>query len=179
MTGPAGSRPPIRLVDVELSAPLPGIDSACSLSGDPYREARLLVRLHGRPLGQLDLAVPPEGLDAGLVADAIWFGLDRLIREHVRGDGLRVPEKLTDAGFDHPSPAPCSWRTARQGPTWPSASIVVTTCGESPARLVKTVADALAQTYPAVEVVVVDNRPALSGVAAALASASPGSARPV
>ncbi len=170
---------PVRLVDVELGRPVADVDPIPSLSGDPYRTLRILVRLHRRPLGTVTVALPREGLDAGLVADAVWDRLSDDIRSHCRADGLPVPEKLTAAGLVHPAPGPaaCSWRAALRGRATPLVTVVITTCGGEDTRLHETVRGALAQTYPNVEVVVVDNRPATSGVAEALSAAFPGEAR--
>lgn len=58
--GRAGSAfEPIRVLEIELSAPLPRLDRTESPSGPAYSRARALVRLHGEPLGLLDLALPP------------------------------------------------------------------------------------------------------------------------
>ncbi|HEX2117747.1 MAG TPA: glycosyltransferase family A protein, partial [Acidimicrobiales bacterium] len=170
---------PVRLVDVELGRPLADVDPVPSLMGDPYRSLRILVRLHRRPLGTVTVALPREGLDAGLVADAVWDRLSEDIRSHCRADGLPVPEKLTAAGLSHPAPGPavCSWRAALRGRATPLVTVVITTCGGEDTRLHDTVRGALAQTYPNVEVVVVDNRPATSGVAEALSAAFPNEAR--
>lgn len=170
-------RGPVLLVDVELAAPLVDVDPVRSAAGELYRELRALVRLHRRPLGTVRLVLPAEGLDAGLVADAIWDRLAATIQAHCREDGLPVPEKLTAGGLHHPVSTRCSWRSALPGPDFPLATVVVTTCGGGEAKLTATVASALAQTYPSYEVVVVDNRPATSGVAAELAAAFPGEPR--
>jgi GT2 family glycosyltransferase len=97
---------------------------------------------------------------------------DRIVA-HCREDGLAVPLALDIAGLDHPTRTSCSWRDRRPGATFPFATLVITTCGGPGTRLTATVRDALAQTYPSYEVVVVDNRPATSGVPALLEAAYP------
>jgi glycosyltransferase involved in cell wall biosynthesis len=176
-SAPQGRRGPVRLVDVELSAPLRDVEPLRPQVGDAYAEIRLLVRLHRRPLGTVTLRMPAEGLDAGLMADAIWDRMGVAIRSHCRQDGLEVPEKLLADGLLHPVSTACSWRSALYGPALPLASVVITTCGGPGTRLTDTIAGALAQTYPNFEVVVVDNRPETSGVAVDLELAFPGERR--
>lgn len=165
---PPSTPGPMRLIDVELAAGLTDIVCAPSQLGERYGELRILVRLHTRPLGVVRLDLPPEGLDAALLAVAIWDRFSETVRRHCAQDGLPLPEKLTAAGYDHPASTPCGWRSALGAAAPPLATVVISTCGGPGSRLTATVGDALAQTYPNFEIVVVDNRPSTSGVAAAL-----------
>ncbi len=164
---------PVRLLDIELGRPLEDVLPLRPVLGGTYGELRILVRLHGRPLGTVTAGLRGEGLDAALVADAIWAEMAGAIRDHCRQDHLPVPEKLTANGLEHPGQQPCSWRSALGDAPPPLATVVITTCGGQGSRLVDTVSGALAQTYPRFEIVVVDNRPATSGVPAALRAAFP------
>ncbi|MGH9279398.1 MAG: glycosyltransferase [Acidimicrobiales bacterium] len=178
----------VRLVDVEVGLPIHDIQPKRSALGGTYEQLRLLVRMHRQPLGTVSLRLPLEGLDAGLVADAVWAAMAGAIQAHCRRDGLPVPEKLTSRGvqatqagrgvqatpagrgLDHPGEA-CSWRRRLAGKKLPLVSLVVTTCGGPHSRLISTLDDAVNQTYPNYEIVVVDNRPQASGVREALADA--------
>jgi len=183
------ARRPVRLVDVELGRPLEDVAPLRSDLGDSYEELRILVRLHRRPLGTVSVRLTEDGLDAGLLADAIWSALEGPIRDHCRQDRLPDPEKLTRGGLGDwlgdwlgdgptnptgdPGEPPCSWRRALGPSVPPFATIVITSCGGPGSRLTDTLRDALTQTYPRFEVVVVDNRPATSGVRDALDLAFP------
>ena len=167
----------VRLVDIELTEALPDIDAGVSLGGHPYRKLELLVRVHRRPLGAVHIDLPAEGLDAGLVADAIWAHLDQAVQDHFLADGLLAPEKLTALGLVPAGPAPCDWRADFDGAGAPLATVVVTTCGGAGSRLRDTLGDVLAQTYPNFEVVVVDNRPGTSGVQSVFDATSAGDGR--
>lgn len=174
MGGPGGGdrRGPVLLVDVELTEPLPDLDSGPAQDGGDYDEARVLVRLHHRPLGTVTLPLGPHGVVAGVVADAVWSEFSAAIVAHCREDGLGEPENLPEAGLPRcAGEPPCSWRRAleRAGVEPPLATVVVTTCGGPSGGLLRTVDDVLAQTYPRLDVVVVDNRPETSGVRHALA----------
>ncbi|MDQ1399398.1 MAG: hypothetical protein QOK20_1330, partial [Acidimicrobiaceae bacterium] len=157
---------PIRLLDVELTDPI-----AEQLPAGNHERVRILVRLHGHPLGTVNLPAGGAGvgsLDPALVAAAVWDQLAERIVGHCEHDGLDAPETLTVDGFDHPAVTACSWHCSRPGAPFPFATIVITTCGGPGSRLATTVRGALTQSYPSFEVVVVDNRPSTSGVPALL-----------
>jgi len=151
---------------VELTEPILDLRPA-----GPYAQVRVLVRLHRRPLGTVTLNLADGALDAGRLAVSIWDEMAEAIRSHFRNDGLALPETLTVEGFHEDGEAPCSWRSVLSDGTPPLATVVITTCGGPESRLLDTVGDALAQTYPRFEVVVVDNRPSTSGVREGLARA--------
>ena len=168
-----GSEPgAVRLVDVEISRPIRSLRPV----GD-YEQVRILVRLHGRPLGTVSLELLDGAMDGGLLAVAVWDHLGDTIRRHCAQDDLAIPEKLTAEGLGGPGEMPCSWRRSVDLVVAPLATVVVTTCGGPERRLLATVRDLLAQSYPRFEVVVVDNRPATSGVSELLASIHPADSR--
>jgi len=103
----------VRLLDVELAHPLADVAPLAPALGGDYAELQILVRLHRRPLGIATLKLPPDGLDAGQLADAIWFEMADAIRNHCAQDDLAGPEKLTAEGLLPPGNAPCSWRAPR------------------------------------------------------------------
>ena len=51
----AGTFSPVRLLETELSQPLAPVPAGASATGAPYRRALALVRLHGQPLGLVEL----------------------------------------------------------------------------------------------------------------------------
>ncbi len=164
----AVGRGPIRLVDVELARPIADLPPTVG-----YQQVRLLVRLHRRPLGTLTLDLRDGAMDATDLAAAIWDTLAGTVRAHCRADGFDAPGGLTAAGLDHAGEAPCSWRSTLGDGCLPLVTVVITTCGGPERRLLSTVAGVLGQTYPRFEVLVVDNRPATSGVRPALRTAYP------
>lgn len=141
---------PVRIEELELELPVPA-----ELPPGPLR---LLIRLGGRPVGFLAVAAgqEPQGVAA----------LRRLITEEVRGSlpsGLLAPTELVPAdGF---APGAARWPSAT---TVDGISVVVTTCGAS-RGLVRTLESLRQQTVRPHEIIVVDNRPATSGVAELLA----------
>src|ERR1700753_1967283 len=73
---------PIAISEIELSEPLTSIPPANS-SGRNYAAARVLVRLHTRPLGQVELPVRRHGVTASELGSAIWRHLGDKVNEHL------------------------------------------------------------------------------------------------
>jgi len=148
---------PAAIVDVELSSDLPDIGALAQ-----SRWVRVLVRLHGHPLGMLDLS--GDELKETDHRAMITGRFEVEIERHYASS--------------HPTSrdaAVCSWAAAVRGPV-PDATIVINSCAASDG-LRRTIDSALAQDYPDAMVMVVDNRPAKSGIEAALRSWFPGETR--
>ncbi len=160
---PNGGQTPLLLVEVELSGPLVGIPPPPA----PARSAHVLVRLHSHPLGIVRLSVPPAGLDPLSLGAAIWTQLSSQIRCHLGAERPEPVGAIPPEGFGTAGQAVCSWRAFVSTSTPPPAAIVVNTCAGSE-QLLRTIVSALDQDYPSFEVVVVDNRPLISGVRALL-----------
>jgi glycosyltransferase involved in cell wall biosynthesis len=155
--GDAGPQPR-KVVDVELDRALPSIAPAPPGAG--YRWARALVRLHGRPLGVVELPVGAAGLSADACAGRIWLELRREIGVHLAEDGLPVPARLTARGLGFPGarPACLAHRSALRA-TAPSTSIVIAT-RDRPQTLARCLRSLRRIDHPNFEVIVVDNAPA-------------------
>jgi GT2 family glycosyltransferase len=161
----SGARPaPVRVLTVELSEGVPAVSDQSGPNGG-YGAAQVLVRLHGKPLGVLDIELPAGGLTAQAHAAAIAEPLSEAIDEHLRDDGLspldwftpQVP-RIGTSCFSRRSPAEPS----------PLVSVVIPTCGRAP-DLGRTLDSLAAQDYPNLEVVVVDNAPDLESTARLIA----------
>ena len=157
----------LKVVDLD---PLPALQPpAQSPQGAEYVGAQLVLRLHKQPIAELilpieQIRVEHEELDkllTGLAADAI--------HAHLQHD-----EQLTK-DFPDESPQktqqrwPCAWssRMAGLGCVAPQVSIVLATY-DRPERLFRTLKTLADQTYPAFEVLVVDNCPERPGAATAV-----------
>ncbi|SDY92693.1 Glycosyl transferase family 2 [Micromonospora pattaloongensis] len=152
--------PPARVVTVELSEGVPDVPDG-GPDGTRYDAAHVFVRLHGQPLGLLDIGLPPGGLGAPAHAAAIAQRLSKELAEHLRADGLRPVHRL-DTGPLAPA-APCVFDSDRAGPA-PFVSVIVPTCGNT--RLLGRALDSLAgQDHPHYETVVVDNAPRIASTA--------------
>jgi O-antigen biosynthesis protein len=154
----AGRHPPVRLLDLELSRPVPDLVATPSPSGLPYRQALVLVRLHREPLGLLPVDLRDGRLPARALARLVWDSFGSRIAGHLAGDVEAEAQELTLAGLSPREPPPCAWERAVRPEDLELASVVVTTC-DRPAELSRTLDSLLAQTHPNFELIVVDNRP--------------------
>ncbi|MFJ7962952.1 glycosyltransferase [Streptomyces sp. NPDC096324] len=138
-------RPPVPVVDIDLGRPgefrLPGDRGPAR----PRRQARALVRLHGRPLGMVSAANAsgPDGLWRALADTANVELAEQLTR-------LRAVDRAEHSGGGVRHPA------LQQAP---AISVIVAT-RDRPEMLRRCLRSLLRSTYPEFEVIVVDNAPA-------------------
>ncbi|MFG2054497.1 glycosyltransferase [Micromonospora sp. NPDC048930] len=176
--GPA----PIRVLTVELAAGVPAVPDTGGPDGTRYGVAQVLVRLHGQPLGLVDVALPAGGLTAPALTAAIRDRLAPAIDAHLRHDGLPPLDRLdpgpagetggTAAAADA---GPCRSRRPAVEPA-PFVSVVVPTCGRTP--LFESTLDSLAALdYPHFEIIVVDNAPQAGDTARIVAGRAAGDPR--
>lgn len=159
---------PARVLDVELSEPLPSVDAGMP-GENAARCALVLVRLHGAPLGTLDLDLTAGPVPAARLAEAAWAQLGGPILAHLAHDGLEPVESLGARGLVGEPAAgtrpPCQRHADAE---FPFASVVIST-HERPGPVSECVASVLAADYPALEVIVVDNTPATTATRDAIA----------
>ena len=151
---PAGGG--ILVTQVELSTgvgdiAVPGSDSRV------YSAVRLLVRLHGQPLGFVALPLAHGRLGASQVAELVWEHLHAAVNAHLIDDALEPATCIPLAGLRDVQPQCCRRRSAGV-PDGPLVTVVV--CTRDRPRSLARCLRALAQvTYASFEVVVVDNAP--------------------
>lgn len=111
---------PILVGDLNLDLPLP------SLSAPRGRtRARLLARLHTRPVGEVDLTWTGSALAPEQLADVAWPQVAERVRPHLRADGLPVPDLLPAQGLPATGTPACL--LARAALPQPSITVVVAT----------------------------------------------------
>ena len=150
---------PVEVVEIELGDALPRLRPA---PGARSGAARALVRLHGRPLGLVDLPLAPGGLSPDGCARLIWSELRAEIAAHLAGDGLAPVTALTADGLPTArGPAPCAaahGAARARGRTEPVSVVIATR--DRPGPLARCLASVARLDHPAFEVIVVDNAPA-------------------
>ncbi|HET7574092.1 MAG TPA: glycosyltransferase, partial [Solirubrobacterales bacterium] len=148
---------PVRMDDVEIGAPFADLPAA-SADGTLFGGSMCLVRLHGMPVGLVELDLPPEGISAAQLAELIDAELGGEIAAHLRDDGIE-PRPLSAAGLPAEEEQPaCARRRLEFLAEAPRLSVVICT-RDRPDSVRITLESILACEYPAdrYEVIVVDN----------------------
>jgi glycosyltransferase involved in cell wall biosynthesis/GT2 family glycosyltransferase len=148
----------VRAVEVEIAAPLPRLEAGLGELGIPYRSALCLVRLHGRPLGLVEVELPSGGVAPAALAAWIEAELGAEIDAHLDADGIdRRP--LDADGVAGPERPACLAVRDELLTRAPFVSVAIPT-RDRPESAAETVAALLDSRYPSdrFEVIVVDNR---------------------
>lgn len=144
---------PTLVGELELSR-ASSIASVANRDPSHYSQARILVRLHGEPLGFIEVPVPASGLDAHSVAEAAWRSLRSRIDAHLTTDGVEPSDSWQAADLER-STSCRALSPVSQGPP-----ITVVLCTRNRADLLRRTLPSLRELrYPAFEVVLVDNAP--------------------
>jgi GT2 family glycosyltransferase len=133
---------PTAAVTIELEEPLEDLH----LTGEPYGDARVLVRLHREPLGIVIMPVQACGLiSRESLSATVGEELAPALAEHLDRHRCRVQDPL------------CAGHQTISGPR-PSVSLIIPTAAR-PERLRQCLSSVAKLTYADLEVIVVDNRP--------------------
>lgn len=144
---------PILITEVELSQPLPVINVPRH-----YAAALLLIRLHGVPIGTIDLVNTTEVFQPEDYIDLIWQNHHDSINQHLQDDNLQPVSSLNRAGIVSGSIPACQQKAQALLADAPLMSVVICT-HERPESLAICLDSVLKLNYPRYEVVVVDNAP--------------------
>ncbi|MBN1680757.1 MAG: glycosyltransferase family 2 protein [Anaerolineae bacterium] len=90
---------PIRVVQVELSQPIPPILATDEKTGRQYQHARSLVRFHSQPIGFVDVDLREFGLSAEDYARQIWEQLGENINLYLHQNELPKVSSLSVKGI--------------------------------------------------------------------------------
>lgn len=149
---------PVRVLEIELSRPLPSVSSQPDEGGTRYARALALVRVHGDVLGTVSLPLTGGTLLPEQVAMQIQAELGERIAAHLRHDGLPLAPVLGASGITSPREPTCRRERDVLLADPPSVSIVIPTRDRTE-RLAECLRTVRALCYPTFEVIVVDNGP--------------------
>lgn len=139
---------PIKLVDVELTQPLPDL-----LHLERYVTVRALVRLEGRPLGFVETPVQNGRCSASQIQEAIWQQLSYEVAQKKLLDYILCGEKeAPDAVSVLHTPPPA------EPDSWPLVTVAICTRDRT-ADLAQCLAAVSRLDYPRLDVLVIDNAP--------------------
>src|SRR5512133_834482 len=155
---------PKRIIEVELSQPLPTIPAMDERAGSCYQQAFALVRLHQQPLGCIEMELSENGLSPSQYSDQIWNQLGPTILEHLRQDQLPVISQLDALGIPVTGKSACAQAEEKKAAGLPTVSVVIPTRNR-PERVEKCLNALLAMDYPAFSIIVVDNAPSSNATA--------------
>src|SRR5438132_4213875 len=141
---------PARTLEVEISRPIQGVGPGSTDDGSRYLSAVVLVRLHGQPLGTLELDLTAGPIEAGQIAEQIWGLFEPAILNHLHDDGIRQAGRLTEAGIGVEDTPGC---LRLDDTALPFASVVIST-RERPGSLAACLDSILQADYPHFEVLV-------------------------
>ncbi|GIF15525.1 glycosyltransferase [Actinoplanes teichomyceticus] len=155
---------PAVVLDLELSEPLPRV-AATTPDGRRVQQAWALVRLFTEPLGSVLVDVPDHGLSPADLAAAVDDELGDVVRPRL--GGAPVP-----AGGFTPATEP-EFLAGRRAVLAGAPDITVVVCTrERPGALARCLDSLLAQQYPGLRILVVDNAPATGATAEVVRSAA-------
>ena len=122
-------------MEVELDRPLPALEKAQSPGGRPYRRANVFVRLHGEPLGWVDVPLGSrEGLTPAELATTVWPDVMDRARAHLERDGEEAPALLPPDGLQMAGEPTCIRERRAFLETAPRLSVLIPS-RERPERL--------------------------------------------
>ncbi|MBL7547005.1 glycosyltransferase [Frankia sp. AgB1.9] len=159
--------------EVELSSPdLPSLPRTAD--GRLFEDARVLVRVHGDPVGYVQLPLAEGRLDAAEVLRQAVDQFGASIRQHLAAEGLEEadlsPAPAATARCSLATPRATRRRSAAAVPVQPAATVVVCTRNRPETLLV--CLDRLRRLrHPNIEIVIVDNAPSDESTKVAFTSA--------
>ena len=148
---------PARVITLELSDPLPRITQYDPRRGNDYARAIIIVRLHRRPVGIIQVGIPEGGLESEALAGQIWTILSGQINDHLRQDNLPLIQILTRDGL-RPVQNPACEQECSSPDELPLVSVIIATRDRA-ASLEVALDSIFEMDYPNFEVLVVDNAP--------------------
>ncbi len=154
----------IRMLEIEISRPLPYVSAYDEQKGHTYRRALSLVRLHTQPLGLIELHLDADGLTPLDYARQIWCALGSQITAHLREDGLPAVTALQECGIATTDTPRCVQHRERFLAHAPLVSVIIPTSNRTD-RLAVCLDSLLASRYPNFEIIVVDSIPKTSATA--------------
>jgi O-antigen biosynthesis protein len=151
---------PILLTELELAEPKSS-STAWNENGRHYRRVRALVRLHGTPLGIVDLHAGDSPIDVDAIVGRAGHELRGAIDAHLTHDGLTTAVTVGASASRPAAPPACERERNAFRATAPLATVIVAT-REREESLAATLDSVFAVDYPHYDVVVVDNAPRTS-----------------
>lgn len=153
-----GSFVPWKILSVDIDYQLPALPCWGGLDSQEYTRALILVRLHKRPIGIVEMDFPKSGIVADELALRIWENLESSIQNHLIEDEILLQGRLERDGLNLSKPPNCLQKYHELEENAPLVSVVIST-QDRVASLQECLRSILALNYPNYDVIVVDNAP--------------------
>jgi glycosyltransferase involved in cell wall biosynthesis len=148
----------MRMLDIELSEPLPALFAFDQTTIQIYQRALCLVRLHTYPLGLVELHFAESKLHPQDYVGLIWEVLGPQINSHLQQDGLAPLSALHVTGVPSSNTPHCIEERERFLEHAPFVSVIVPTRNR-PDLVQRCLDSLLGLHYPNYEIIIVDNAP--------------------
>jgi GT2 family glycosyltransferase len=155
---------PVRMLEIEIERPLPDVSAFDEKTGQYYKRAHCLVRLHTHPLGVVELQFNEDGVSSHDCAQYIWSALQTEIIAHLQQDGLPSVTELDSAGLSSLESPQCIEERNRFLANAPFVSVIVST-RDRPEQLQRCLRSLVSLRYSQYEIIVVDNAPGTNATA--------------
>jgi glycosyltransferase involved in cell wall biosynthesis len=149
---------PARVLEIELSQPLPIISAFDNKTQMFYKRVFCFIRFHTQPLGILQFQFQSDELRPEDYAPSIWHNFNHALLHHLEQDGLPPIDELRTEGMPYHDLPRCLAERERFLVDAPFVSVIVPT-HDRPESLAMCI-DALVKLhYPRYEIIIVDNSP--------------------
>ncbi len=155
---------PIRVLQIEIDQPLPGLMADDEMTNQHYGQAFCVICLHNYPLGIVEIPLTTNVTYGWKYAQCIWNTLGTQINEHLRQDGLPAVTSLEEICATRITFPGCVEEREQFYETAPFVSVVVCTHDRAE-KLLLCVDSLLRLHYPRYEILLVDNAPSTSATA--------------
>ena len=148
-----------RVLNIELSRALPVLSALDEQTHKRYQRAYCLIRLHGQPMGTLEIAFHDNTLlQPEQYLPQIWWHLHEPINRHLQEDGLGTIASLKETGLQSEVLPACQLERTQMLANAPFISVIVPT-HQRVRQLEKCLKSLRELHYPAYEILIVDNAP--------------------
>jgi len=160
----SGQPIPARILEIELSQPLPVLDAFDDRTQVRYKRAFCFIRFHTQPLGILQFQFQSDELLPADYAPLIWSAFSYVLLRHLEQDGLSPIDAIAVEGLPYHNLPRCIAEREHFLVDPPFASVIVPT-RDRPESLSMCI-DALVKLhYPHYEIIIVDNLPTTQATA--------------
>jgi glycosyltransferase involved in cell wall biosynthesis len=143
---------PVLVGDLQLDEPLPDLNT-----DGRFESARLLVWLHGLPIGEAAFELRRRPLTSAELASQVWPQVREVVAEHCADEGLPVPDQVPPSGLVRPERPRCAQRR-QVAANSPSITVIIATRNRTESLL--RCLDSLSKlNYSPFDVVVADSAP--------------------